>query len=159
MRLALGRTCQLASLALLVAACGAAKRAAPPPNPPRPPLPGPPPAWAETEAGSRWLGYSTYCWRGGCADYGLPMCPKPRHVPTFRLYDKETVRFHLGFEPREVSLSLYRSGVERPLRQTLEKSRTPSWTVKPAQLVVLFARPKVGGDVSYVACLEVGGAV
>ena len=50
-------------LALLSAGCGAAQAPRPPTAaPPQAAAGGPPRAWIETRAGSRWLGFSTYCW-------------------------------------------------------------------------------------------------
>jgi hypothetical protein len=106
-------------LALLVlAACGseqasaptepapAAQGAAPPTE--RPPAldieDGPPPAWIETETGSHWLAYSSYCWGTGCIDY-VDISSR-QDVPLVRVRKGETVRFHLGFDPSKVSLTL-----------------------------------------------------
>lgn len=75
-----------------------------------------------------------------------------------QLFDKETVRFHFGFEPEAVSLTTYLKGFERPRREKLEASRAPSWTARPAELVLLTASSK-RGHASYVACLEVSGSV
>jgi hypothetical protein len=48
-----------------------------------------PPAWIETRAGTRWLGYSSYCWNHPegnamahlCADFVAPKCSQ-RSVPS-----------------------------------------------------------------------------
>jgi hypothetical protein len=136
-------------LGVFVVACGSTKTG-PPPNPPKLPKlsrPGPPPAWVETKAGSTWLGYSTYCWRSVCADYDGPDCrsflAKP---PGVVLTPGETVRFHLGFDPEEVSVT---SGGRTT---QLDSSRTPQWRVAMRTPLILRTKTKVG-DASYVGCL------
>jgi hypothetical protein len=124
-----------------------------PPSGPRPSGPGangPPPAWLETEGGSFWLGYSTFCWGGTCADYVAPSCDS-EHVPKIAVRRGERVTAHLGFEPREVSLTFFPGGESggQP-----SGGRNPSWRVERAGAFALFAAPKEGGDASYVACLE-----
>ncbi len=106
----------------------------------------PPPAWVETEAGSTWLGYSTYCWGDMCADYTAPTCGA-EHVPDVPVRPGETLRLHLGFEPAEVGLN--------PPGEPLD-SDDLSWKATTAGAIAAFARaaPGQGGtDASYVGCL------
>lgn len=118
-----------------------------PPSGPRPSSPagGPPPAWLETERGSFWLGQSTFCWDGTCADYVAPSCDS-EHVPKIAVRRGELVRAHLGFEPREVSLTYFPGGASG--------GTDPAWRVEREGAFSLFAVAKEGGDASYVACLE-----
>jgi hypothetical protein len=144
-------------LVILAAGCAGSRRVGPPPNPPklpRPLQPGPPAAWAETKAGSRWLGYSTFCWPDTvCADYGLGRCGDRRHSPLLHVRASESIRFHLGFEPKTVSLYLYGDPHARPLTQVLDTSRTPNWRVTREGQFVLAAKSK-SGHASYVGCLR-----
>src|SRR5262245_13939955 len=70
----------------------------------------PPSAWVETAAGPRWLGFSTFCRTTGqsstCADDAAPRCGI-EGVPTIPVGAGETLRFHLGFDPSELSLRLF----------------------------------------------------
>lgn len=159
------RQCLVILLATVaIAACGADEpsatrsggeaNAAPSAAPPKTPTPtGPPPAWLETERGSFWLGYSTFCWGGTCADYIAPSCDE-RHVPGITVREGEQVTAHLGFEPREVTLTSFPAHGQRKL----EASRTPSWRVDREGAFSLFTGPEEGGgDASYVGCLRFEG--
>jgi hypothetical protein len=158
----------LLATAVLVGGCGAeSDRAGPPattgaPSPPaaaeppaepRPDSSGeaPPPAWVETEAGSRWLGYSTYCWDTTCADFVAPSCGD-EHVPELAVRPGETLRFHLGFEPAEVSLTVLPDDAATqfdPGELVWEVTRTGS------VMISATAKPGQGGsDASYVGCLR-----
>lgn len=147
------------SLALvLFAASGSLATGGPsPPAPPGPPqsVGAPPRAWVETERGSRWLGYSSYCWRGGlCVDFVGPSCEDHGHTPRLVLRKGEHVRFHLGFDPRQISLAFSPSATTpaaKPVALTV--SRTPSWLANRAGAFTLFAASKGGGDASYVGCI------
>src|SRR6266536_2573086 len=108
MRLAL-----LLVLTLPLAACGSGSSTSAPPKGP-PPSGGrgaAPPAWIETRAGTRWLGYSSYCWNHSegnavahlCADFAAPKCNQ-RSVPSLSVDSGERVRAHLGFTPLEASV-------------------------------------------------------
>jgi hypothetical protein len=145
MRLAL-----LLVLALLLSACGSGSSAHPPGGPaPSAGRSGPPPAWIETEAGSRWLGYSSYCWkhpRGNaveqvCADYAAAKCNQ-RSVPNIRVRSGETVRAHLGFAPTEASVE----GADATL-----SGRIVAWRVGRGGPFQLFARAR-DADAIYVGC-------
>jgi hypothetical protein len=65
------------------------------------------------------------------------------------------LRLHLGFRPRELSITV-QSGRNR--KQTkLEPERVARFTPSRGGLLTVFARPAAaGGDASYVARLRVG---
>jgi len=155
--------------AAALAGCGATEerdRAAAPPPPPAtvtgPPEPppklaqeGPPPAWVETERGAYGLGFSTYCWKTVCADYIPPRCGDEKLVPTIVVDSGETVRFHLGFEPGDVSMQS--SGPGAAQFSPLEKTREPTWRVGTPgvwRLSASAAPGQEGSDASYAACFE-----
>lgn len=153
------RAALVTALVLLASGCAGTSEVGPPPNPPKLPpalANGPPPAWVETSAGERWLNFSTFCWRSAsCADYELAACKGRFHAPIIDMEEGETVRFHLGFKPKKVTLHLYAGGREdRPKREDLAPSLAPSWRVKRGQEILLSVLPKAGGDASYVACLR-----
>ena len=149
-------TAAVALLALVAAAgCGGDRRADDGvPRAPADPAPevqgvpgdSPPPAWLETERGSFWLGYSSFCWGGTCADYIAPSCDEPKHTPKLVLRRGETVTAHLAFEPTRVELPLPHGA------RKLEPSRTPSWRVDREGTFSLFTVAP-DGDASYVACV------
>ena len=170
------RALLLIGLVVLLAGCGAAGDTAPddsprsaasdaaPPTEPAPELDGhlpdgPPPAWLETAAGSFWLGYASYCWDKGCADFIGPSCDDPKHTPKITVRRGETVTAHLGFEPTELALTLPPAATRGPASpadadQKLRPTATPSWRVEQGGPVSLFARANVQGrSASYVACL------
>jgi hypothetical protein len=138
-------------LALLATACGSAQAPRPPAAaPPEAAAGGPPRAWIETKAGSRWLGFSTYCWTrttpkgraGTCADAIAPTCDQPQ-VPKVPVEQGETVRAHLGFAPAEASVLG---------RQATLRGRSVEWQIDSAGTFVVFARAKDGNDASYAGC-------
>ena len=108
----------------------------------------PPPAWVETARGSRWLGYSSFCWASGCADYTRPRCGDG-HTPTLRLRSGERVIFHLGFAPRASASFPF-----LPTAVTTSSLNAPWRGVsrKRARSHSSFGQ-KNRGDASYVACV------
>lgn len=156
--------------ATLLAGCGATENAGqvaspPPPQtvtgpsdpPPEVPQEGPPPAWIETKRGAFWLGYSTYCWKSVCADHEAPRCGDAQLVPTIVVSPAEKVRFHLGFEPREIRLTQPVPRMEPGDAILLQSSRDPPWDVDRDGVISLFARAapgQEGADASYAACLK-----
>jgi hypothetical protein len=154
----------LAAVLLGVSAGGGAEnavvtqRAAPAERPSAlPPLIGgrnaPPPAWVETERGSFWLTYSGYCWAIRCVKEGGVMLDSA--VPRIVVRRGEVVRFHLGFQPRHVTLAV---GPARSIRP--EPARTLSWRVDRGGVVSLLAYSARGeapaGSVGYVARFAIG---
>ncbi len=137
--------------ALLAAGCGSSRPE--PPGPPKLGRPGPPPAWVETKLGSHWLGYSSYCWETVCADYIAPSCRADRHTPVVRVRKGEPLRFHLGFDPKEVGLNVFDDSGRAGQALKLARSRTPVWHPDRPGVISIFARGG-GGDASYVACLR-----
>lgn len=132
-----------------------------PPTTPKPPLAGlsdgPPPAWLETEGGSFWLGYSSYCWGTLCADFIPPSCEDAKHTPKITLARGEIVTAQLAFEPTELGLS-YLAEEGAPTAEDQKEfvpSSTPSWRVERDGSFSLFARGKAGGA-TYVACVVLG---
>jgi hypothetical protein len=145
------------ALVLALAACGGdgdgngvVPSATPADPPPERPGEGPPPAWVETEGGSIWLAYSTYCWGSTCADFVAPSCAGDTSAPRVELRRGETVRFHLGFDPGEASLTFFPEGGE-PDGVTLDPSRTPAWQADRAGAFTVFAGGD-GRDASYAGC-------
>ncbi len=127
--------------------------ATPPPGP-RPQVTGvkdsPPPAWIETSTGSRWLAFSSYCWKSTCADFIPRRCPS-KGTPTLRLRRGETVRFHLQFRPKSVEVTV---GRRRPT--VLPARRVTSWRVAREGPLSLFVRVRLSAmnaDASYVGCI------
>jgi hypothetical protein len=142
-----------------VAADGTLQKRPPPAPPSEPPptvggLEPPPPAWIETSRGRFWLGYSTFCWESGCADFIAPSCSDERDVPKLVVDRGEIVHAHLGFTPRRVSL------VEVPGQREIAHRLVPTpedvvWRVDRAGPFALTATAKRGaGEASYVACIE-----
>lgn len=152
-------------LALTLAGCAADDQQATPPTsttpatpsaptpkgaPPEAPKGAPPAAWLETESGSYWLGFSTYCWSTSCADYITPTCGEA-HVPTLELKKGEQVRLHLGFKPKETSLT-YFNGTESFADPQFAY---PKFTVDREGVFSVFAAAgEEGGDASYVGCIR-----
>lgn len=161
----------LLALLILVAAtaCGADDPAASPPATtadaqvrPASPAPtleiaGPPPAWIETESGSLWLAYATFCW-AGCADYRAPVCGDERRAPTIVVRRSEVVRFHLGFEPEGgVALRFFRG--RKDVREIhLPSNRTPTWEVERGGPFWIDAAKTGTGSASYSGCLKLAVA-
>jgi hypothetical protein len=144
------RAALLVALALPLAACGSRSHALQPSTPsPSTGRPGPPPAWIETKAGSRWLGYSSSCWTvrngnestGSCADFLAPKCGQPG-VPNLQLQAGETVRAHLGYSPTEASVDVSAATL---------RGRIVEWRVTGPGGFTLFTRA-ADGDASYVGC-------
>ena len=119
----------------------------------------PPPAWIQTERGSYWLSYTTFCWRGsGCSDYIVPSCADHRHVRRLNLRTGELVRFHLPFHPNEASLTFYAEqsrGAPDVEHVRLPAERVISWTAERSGAFALTAKPSAfRGSAGYAACIE-----
>jgi hypothetical protein len=118
-------------------------------RPPRPPNGGaPPPAWIETQAKSAWLAYGTYCWNTGCVDM-IPPQSRP-DLPIFGVTRGRTVRVHLGFAAKSISVSLDKTAIRAKLDAT---RRIASWSATRGGILTVSARAT--GDASYVARLRV----
>lgn len=108
----------------------------------------PPPAWIELPAArSRWLAYSSFCWRTSCVDF-LPPQMRP-DVPHVRVGLGKRVRFHLAFEPTRLTLEL---GGTAGRSWRLAPDRASSWRVAARGLFVLHARG-ASGSASYLVRL------
>jgi hypothetical protein len=123
-------------LTLALPGPGTGKPAKKPPTPPT--RPAPPPAWIQTRGGDHWLAYGAYCWpssgrRAACFD---PLPPEARtDIPRIVLRPGEIVRFHLGFRPRELGLSIGKRIIP------LARSATPRWRVSgPGGTALLHAK-------------------
>lgn len=77
-----------------------------------------------------------------------PSCEQP-FVPHFRVSPGETVRVHLGFLPKQASLSGEASIVE----PSALHGRTLEWKVAKGGVFSVFATVR-NGDASYVGCLD-----
>jgi hypothetical protein len=142
----------LALLGSLIAV--AAASAAPPGHPSHAPASGPPPAWAHTASGDRWLGWGSYCWTGKkasiCADYMRPSCTGSFPSPRVPVRIGEVITLHFGF--RFESLSVGENGTSVRARPSGMTAR-----VSVRRLGVLTAglqrHGSPAGDAVYVACL------
>src|SRR5437870_9780437 len=96
----------LAAVAILSAGCATASPKMAGPKKPPPEVRGvrsaPPPAWIETRGGDRWLAFSGYCWSVTCLD-ARPVAQRT-DVPRIGVGRGEVVRFHLRFQPTELTL-------------------------------------------------------
>ena len=118
----------------------------PPPKPPN--AGGPPPAWIQTRAKSAWLAYGSYCWKTACVDM-IPPQSRP-DLPALGVKRGGTVRVHLGFTAKSVSVSLDKRAVRAKLEAT---RRIASWSATRGGVLTVFAR--AAGDASYVARLRI----
>ena len=127
----------------------------PPGAPPKHARDAPPPAWAQLRSSARWFAYSSYCWGSSgvhvCADAAAPVCGD-RRTPSLRVVRGEVVRFHLGFAPKEVSVTV---GKSRSRSRRLRASKVATWKVTRGGVLLLFAQRRGGGDASYAACLRI----
>jgi hypothetical protein len=133
--------------ALLVAF--ATQAAAKPPGPP-PKIAdtssAPPPAWIEAGAVQKWLAYSSYCWKVACVDFVSPS--QRKDIPVLTVRRGQPVKIHLGFVPSQLSVS---QGVKTT---RLAPAAVVGWRPR-AGLAMFFARPKFGGDASYLIRIRV----
>jgi hypothetical protein len=117
--------------------------------PPKAPNPGaPPPAWIETKAKSAWLAYGSYCWKTACVDM-IPPNTRP-DLPAFAVKRGATVRVHLGFAAKSITVSIGNTTIRPALDAT---KRIASW--KDTRGGILTVSARAAGDASYVARLRV----
>jgi hypothetical protein len=113
----------------------------------------PPPAWVELGPRSRWLAYSSYCWRKGtkaaCVDF-IPPQSRP-DVPTIAVRRGTRLRFRLGFRPTSVKLLLLGPGPRRTW--SLAAARSTSWRAVRAGVFQLNAKG-TGGSAGYAMKLR-----
>jgi hypothetical protein len=120
----------------------------PPPKPPN--VVAPPPAWSETQSRSMWLAFGSYCWNAAGKATCVDMIP-PETMPGLPLLSIKrgaTVRVHFGFRPRSVEVAVGTKTVKARLNAA---KRLVSWRASRGGVAVVFTRPTVGGDASYVA--------
>ena len=132
----------LMALSLLTALAGLAAAAPPGPAPKVAGVSdGPPPAWIEAGAVEKWLAYSSYCWKTTCVDFVPPSMRKD--IPVLTIKRGRLVKIHLRFAPAALSVT------QGTKTTRLVAARVAAW--RPgAGLATFFARPKSGGDASYV---------
>ena len=145
----------LCALALAFASAAAAAAASwpgqPATQPPKLKQPGPPPAWIETATRSRWLAYSSYCWKTTCADF-LPPAGRT-DLPLLRLTKGGTVRVHFAFLPRDARVTLITAHAGK--RFALQAARIVKWR-PPASGVAVIEAHATGGSASYVVRIAIG---
>jgi len=122
-------------------------------NPPRLSEVGPPPAWVETRQRSRWLSFSSYCWRSGTKAICVDMAPVQERTDlgTLRAVRGHALRLHLGFRPREAHLTVYRGF--RFTHYRLQPARVMTWRVRAFGVVVLDVKAPAG-TASYASRLR-----
>jgi hydrogenase maturation factor len=137
----------LATLLLLVGLAGNAA-AKPPGLPPKVGgAPGaPPPAWIGAGAVHKWLAYSSYCWKIACVDFVSPS--QRRDIPVLTVRRGQRVLVHLGFAPSELSVT------QGAKTTRLASAAVARWLPRSG-VAMFFARPKAGGDVSYLVRIRV----
>ena len=105
----------------------------------------PPPAWIETAGGDRWLAFGSFCWKTTCVDF-IPPEMRPE-LPRLTVRRGQTARFHLGFSPRTLTLTVGTKTFR------LAAKRVAAWRAVNGGIVILNARGKEG-SASYVARLR-----
>ena len=128
---------------VLTAAAGAAPAPAPASSS------GPPPAYLTAHGDRTRMGQGSYCWTppegpARCVDYVAP--GHRDDLPKIRLRAGDRVRFTVGFRPRSLSVS---TSEGRTVRLPARRRTTWRVTGRP-RWISLFARPRSGGDASYV---------
>jgi len=124
----------------------------PPGVPPRLKQSGPPPAWIETRARSRWLHFSSYCWNTVCVD--MPPVQERADLTVLTARAGDLLRMHLAFRPREVHLTIYRG--LRFTHYRLPRHRILSWRARGSGVIALDAESSAG-SASYVIRLQTRG--
>jgi hypothetical protein len=114
---------------------------------------GPPPAWLETRQRSRWMSFSSYCWRSGGKAVCVDMQPVQMRTDlgVLRTVRGERLRLHLAFRPRQAHLTVYRSLGFKHYR--LSPARLMTWRVRAFGVVVLDVKP-AAGTASYAIRLK-----
>lgn len=102
--------------------------------------PGPPPAWVETVTASRWLAFSSYCWKTSCVDM-LPPTTRP-DLPQITIRPRQILRFHLGFTPQQ-AIATVLSGTSSS-RFRLPRARTISWQAGKSGILTLELHAAAG---------------
>ena len=117
--------------------------------PPTSPNPGgPPAAWVETQAKSRWLAYGSYCWSTACVDMIAPQSRSD--LPTVTVAAGARIRVHLRFKATSIAVTVGQRSVPATVDST---KRIASWEATRGGLLTVFAR--TSGDASYLARLRI----
>lgn len=136
----------LGALVALVAAVAAGAWPGPPTGAaPKLDQPGPPPAWVESTTFSRWLAFSSYCWKTSCVDM-LPPATRP-DLPVFRPRRDQLLRFHLRFLPTQAKLTVLNGGMSKQYR--LRPARVLTWRAAKGGILTLAVHAS-SGSASYV---------
>lgn len=85
-----------------------------------------------------------------CADFAAPACGEIG-TPDLEVTDGELIRFHLGFDPKELSITI---ASRHGQAEQLEPGRIVEWRAHGHGELLLFATAAGRGDASYVACLR-----
>ena len=121
----------------------------PPGEPPRLKQSGPPPAWIETRARSRWLHFSSYCWHKVCVE--MPPVQKRGDLRVLTARPGELLRMHLAFRPRKIHLTIYRRVHFTHYR--LLPQQILSWRAHGSGVIALDAESSAG-SASYLIRLQ-----
>lgn len=108
----------------------------------------PPPAWIETRRSKRWLAFYSYCWSTTCVD-SMP-AEQRTDVPQITVEQNEVVRFHLRFEPSELTLRVGTEEYRLPARQTV------GWRVTGRGGFLLLTAKGSPGTAGYLARIRIG---
>jgi hypothetical protein len=115
---------------------------------------GPPAAWIETRAHSRWLQFSSYCWRRQATRrvcVNMPPVQERVDLGVLRTRTGELLRMHLAFLPREAHLTLYRG--LRFAHYRLPRHQTLTWRARGSGMIALDVEARAG-SASYIIRLE-----
>jgi hypothetical protein len=114
---------------------------------------GPPPAWLETRQRSRWMSFSSYCWRSGGKAVCVDMQPVQMRADlgVLRAVRGQRLRLHLAFRPRQAHLTIYQGLGFKHYR--LSPARLMTWRVRAFGVVVLDVKA-AAGTASYAIRLK-----
>jgi len=114
---------------------------------------GPPPTWLETRQHSRWMSFSSYCWRRGGKSLCVDMEPVQMRTDlgVLRAVRGRRLRLHLAFRPSQAHLTVYRGLGFRHYR--LSPARVMTWRVRAFGVVVLDIKAS-NGTASYALRLK-----
>jgi hypothetical protein len=123
-------------------------------QPPRLKQSGPRPAWVETQLRSRWLHFSSYCWkrrasRKVCAT--MPPVQERTDLGVLEARAGNVLRLHLAFRPREAHLTIYNRLRFRHYR--LPRRQILTWRAHGSGIVALDVEA-AAGSASYLIRLK-----
>jgi len=114
---------------------------------------GPPPAWLETRQHSRWMSFSSYCWRSGGKAVCVDMQPVQMRtdLAVLRAVRGQRLRLHLAFRPSQAHLTVYKGLGFKHYR--LSPARVMTWRVRAFGVAVLDIKA-AAGTASYAIRLK-----